>query len=302
MKIDSVLKRFPKIQLSYEKVAHKKVDSDFCVAIPAGKKYFAWFTHYGSGSACILLEIYKKTQLCDIRLATTCYKEDLATNTVVYGTLVKNRYFFIEDCYYYKNQDVSHYSNKQSCELLKYIFDHELKQVDYMKNSIIFGLPIMVPTYRALAELPELPYKIYCIQFRNAYGDKKKLNYAYKPEVENVVFRVKPEVKNDVYSLYCISNGMEEYYDMAYIPNYKTSVFMNSIFRNIKENVYLDALEESDDEEVFENTADDKFIKNDEAHDFLCEFNPKFKKWVPIKMVNNMSIIQKKYLSAFEKK
>ena len=40
-----------------------------------------------------------------------------------------------------------------------------------------------------------------------------------------------------------------DYFDIAYIPDYKTSVFMNSLFRNIKENINLDYLEESDDEE-----------------------------------------------------
>ena len=35
---------------------------------------------------------------------------------------------------------------------------------------------------------------------------------------------------------------------------------MNTLFRNIKENQNLDALEESDDEEEFENISLDKFV------------------------------------------
>ena len=35
---------------------------------------------------------------------------------------------------------------------------------------------------------------------------------------------------------------------------------MNNIFRNIKENTNLDALEESDDEEEFENISLDKYV------------------------------------------
>ena len=38
---------------------------------------------------------------------------------------------------------------------------------------------------------------------------------------------------------------------------------MNSLFRNIKENRNLDLLEESDDEEEFENTSLDKFVDLD---------------------------------------
>ena len=51
-----------------------------------------------------------------------------------------------------------------------------------------------------------------------------------------------------------------EYFDTAFIPDYKTSVFMNKLFRIIKENDNLDKLEESDDEEEFENTKTDKFV------------------------------------------
>ena len=35
---------------------------------------------------------------------------------------------------------------------------------------------------------------------------------------------------------------------------------MNSLFRIIKENKYLDALEESDDEDEFENINEDKYV------------------------------------------
>ena len=40
---------------------------------------------------------------------------------------------------------------------------------------------------------------------------------------------------------------------------------MNKIFRNIKENDKLDALEESDDEDEFENDKSDKFVYLDKS-------------------------------------
>ena len=61
---------------------------------------------------------------------------------------------------------------------------------------------------------------------------------------------------------------------------------MNSIFRNIKENVNLDALEESDDEDDFEDIRNDKFlIVKSEPVKMKCEYNYKFKKWTPIHIV-----------------
>jgi hypothetical protein len=59
---------------------------------------------------------------------------------------------------------------------------------------------------------------------------------------------------------------------------------MNKIFRIIKENDNLDALEESDDEEEFENDKVDKFVKLDTCHKMVCQYNYKFKKWVPIRL------------------
>ena len=58
---------------------------------------------------------------------------------------------------------------------------------------------------------------------------------------------------DDIYELHHLNNNTLEFYDYAFIRDIKTSIFMNSLFRNIKENQNLDFLEESDDEEEFQN-------------------------------------------------
>lgn len=303
MKFENILQRFPHIQLSYEKIIHKKVENnDYCVAIPYGKKYFAWFTYFEEKSTCVLLEIYKKTQISKIKNVISCYKESLATNTILYGTLVKNRFFFIEDIYYYKNKDVSHYSSKETIMLMKFILDNELKQSYVLNNSIIFGLPVMSTNYTELLSIiPTLSYNIYCLQFRYA-NNKKKYNLLYSEAEISVIFTIKAEIKNDVYSLYCKNGEVEEYYDIAYIQDYKTSVLMNNVFRNIKENNNLDALEESDDDEEFENINNDKYVDTQVKRAFVCQYSNKFNKWIPIKITENDNIVERKYLSVFEKK
>mgnify|MGYP003328747202 CR=1 FL=1 len=50
------------------------------------------------------------------------------------------------------------------------------------------------------------------------------------------------------------------YYNIMFIPDYKTSVMMNNIFRKIKENKNLDYIEESDDEDDFQNIDIDKYV------------------------------------------
>ena len=65
----------------------------------------------------------------------------------------------------------------------------------------------------------------------------------------------------------------------ALVKTYKISVLLNSLFRNIKENQCLDALEESDDEEEFENISLDKYVDLNKKYIMKCEYNFSFKKW-----------------------
>lgn len=110
-----------------------------------------------------------------------------------------------------------------------------------------------------------------------------------------VVFLIKPDIQNDIYYLYCLDElSREEQHSIAHIPDYNTSVMMNKLFRIIKENKNLDALEESDDEEEFENEELTKFVHLDKSYKMFCQFNHKFKKWIPIKLANENSQITKK--------
>ena len=88
---------------------------------------------------------------------------------------------------------------------------------------------------------------------------------------------------------------------IAYISNYKTSVFMNSIFRTIKENDNLDALEESDSEEEFEDVSLDKFVNLEKQEIMKCVYNRKFNGWVPIE-IKKEKISSLKEIKFVEKK
>ena len=72
---------------------------------------------------------------------------------------------------------------------------------------------------------------------------------------------------------------------------------MNKLFRNIKENENLDKLEESDDENEFENINTDKFVYLNKNYNMVCSFCNKFKKWVPIKLAaENLQVVNIKDL------
>lgn len=121
--------------------------------------------------------------------------------------------------------------------------------------------------------------------------------YTYITKRE-IIFNVKPDIQNDIYHLYCDDTPCEKYYDIAYIPDYNKSVFMNKLFRKIKENDNLDALEESDDEDEFEDDRADKFVYLDKSYKMYCVYNNKFKKWVPNKIADiNAKLVNRRELS-----
>ena len=101
-------------------------------------------------------------------------------------------------------------------------------------------------------------------------------------QLSSAVFKVTADIQSDIYNLFISKDGKEEFYDYAFIPDYETSVLMNKLFRNIKENDNLDALEESDDEDEFENGCTDKYVYLDRHYKMTCKYNYKFKRWMPV--------------------
>ena len=98
------------------------------------------------------------------------------------------------------------------------------------------------------------------------------------------VFIACAESQADIYTLRCPESGQTEP-EYAHIGDYKTSVIMNSIFRNVRENARLDAAEESEDEAEFEQPAGNASVcaaTRKEAR-VLCAFYYRFKRWVPLK-------------------
>jgi hypothetical protein len=306
--IQQILYDFPKIELSYETMIHKKVyDADMLVAIPEGKKCFTWFTSYKEQNVCFILETTENKRITNIQIVLTSFNDTLAYGTILYGTMFKynkNNCFCIEDLLHYKGQKYSNKSFLEKINMLKYILTNDISQMAITDKYIIFGIPLMSQDFNTLIKDIEcLPYKIIQIKYR--YFNNSKILYIkyFKPRATfnnnaiqiyndqnynknaTTVFTITPNIQNDIYNLFIYKNGKEEFYDIAYIPDYKTSVMMNTLFRNIKENSSLDKLEESDDEEEFENEKIDKFVYLNRSFKMNCHYNQKFKKWYPISLV-----------------
>ena len=102
---------------------------------------------------------------------------------------------------------------------------------------------------------------------------------------ERDVFLVRADLQSDLYIL-THPIGLYEP-DYAYIPNYRVSVFMNTLFRKIKENQNLDSMEESDDDEELMDTRPDKYVDLSKEHRMECMYHKKFKRWIPLRVLYN---------------
>jgi hypothetical protein len=303
---DELLSEFPKFELSYETMMHNKVhEYDIMCAIPEGDKCFAWFTVHENEHVCFIRNKQENQMVQKMTIAITSFHDSLVygQGTVLYGTIFKYNdvsCFCIEDMYYYKGSDLTNYSYLKKLQLIRQCLEKELCSNALTNKFTIFGLPIFKTNFSSLLqEIALLPYKVDKIQYR-FFNSKKVLAVKYyKPntnknvfergtnaitKTNKAVFKVSPQIQTDIYNLFVYNDGKEEFFSIAFIPDYNTSVLMNKLFRNIKENINLDALEESDDEAEFENEKEDKYVFLDRSFKMNCQYNHKFKKWVPVSL------------------
>lgn len=289
---NTLKKQFPKFQFPYEKILHKKINTKNIIyfTIPKGKKYYVWFKKYGRYNHCYLLEL-ERNRIKDIKKMKASFSEKLTIGrgTIMYGTLVLiNGFpiFNIEDIHYFKGSFIGDKCLDKRIEYYSDIFNY-VSQKTYNKQMLGFGLPIISDNYKTIEkQIIDLPYELYSIQYRNKYRNLPFLNKRLTIKQDKYkCFLVKSSHLPDIYELFYYKNGKLEYENMACITSYKQSVFMNTIFRNIKENDCLDALEESDDDEEFENIDEEKYLKKIYVI-MKCKYNEKYKSWEPLEKIN----------------
>lgn len=116
--------------------------------------------------------------------------------------------------------------------------------------------------------------------------DYSKPSYRYP-----AVFNVTADQQLDLYHLYAFKQSNPSVYcGLAGVQSLKTSMFMNRVFRRIRENDNLDLAEESEDESDFENTDANKYVNLDAVVRVECIFNQKHKKWIPVRLSNDKLI------------
>jgi hypothetical protein len=288
-----ILKTIPSIELYNEQKIHNKVNCNAFThyrIIPKGRKGLLIFTQLKGKFQTFFLEI-KKNSISNSFYCLTCFNEEIGygkANTILYGTLPKDEpdCFVIEDILYYKHKKVSGKSWCDKYSLMSEIFEQ------YIHNELIFKTQMIITTcfiqeinghsmYNLIdATCENYDYSIFSIQYlkQNDYDVYTQI-YIPKQREINGIFTIKPHLQNDIYEGFDINNKS---IGVLCVPDYKTSVLLNNYFRNIKENRNLDLLEESDDEEEFENINLDKFVDLDKSMVFECKYSEHYEMWVPV--------------------
>lgn len=348
-----IMKRFPSFELSYETISHKKVfeSNNIGMAIPTGKKYFAWFTFQNNKNVCFMMELNREKRVINMYSIDISFDDSLSLGTILYGTLFANTtetksFFIIEEIYYYKGIYLKNMTFGEKLGYIELLFTKKDIIQEFSLNNILFTLPYIwgiqtagdstITEEKILNEFEKIksmiPYPVHHIQIRkltkiqpylnislntiltrmNQREKEKSTTIQNQPTFLNMnkkipeftinynklqynfptVFRVTPDIQYDIYHLHAFGKNKEcVYYNTAYIPNIEKSIFMNNLFRNIRENKNLDYIEESDDEEDFEKIAIDKYVDLNKVYNILCVFNTKFKRWVPVRVADKNSKI-----------
>ena len=138
-----LLKRFPPVELSYEKHSHKKVhDCDIYYAIPMGKKFFAWFTYYKGKNVCIVIELSKSLNIVSMKITPCCFHSDLSYGTLLFGTIVNQNqhdFFAVEDIYHYKGDNLDNLTWDQRTSILSNFFMNDTKPIAFNRHTIVFA-------------------------------------------------------------------------------------------------------------------------------------------------------------------
>ena len=285
-----------------------------------------------SQNVCFFMELNDHNKIVRIKSHYyVCFDSELSYGTIIYGTLFVHNYttyFSTQDVLYYKGTDLrrNNVSMVERYSILENMFHYHIKQVSYFKNNVVVGMSIIHTDFQTLIQsVKTIPYPVEYIQFRytTRRPDNNIVNMKYNGSIQHyqndshnnnnqhsttmneqlkkeMVFRITPDIQNDIYHLHYYdptSTNKDNFYAVACIPDYKTSVLMNRLFRNIKENQCLDALEESDDEEEFEDDRQDKFVFLEKSYKMSCVYHFKHKKWTPTKVApRDAYIVTKKEL------
>lgn len=222
------------------------------------------------------------------------------TPTVLHGTLIRPTLCVIYDI-------IQRPNNAKEQNETRLMNLHKLMSYNpqlYDNAVMTFGVAHFIDVSASedlLQSVNAVPYKIKHLEYKSYSGMTSNERQPISIELPPPPPSIEPDTPVDKYitlttcdfilyadiypDIYHIYTEEHIHVGVAHVPDYKTSVFLNSIFRSIKENANLDLLEESDDEDEFENTSPSKYVDLNKSAKMKCVYDEKFMKWMPIQLM-----------------
>ena len=313
----AIISQIPEVELYNEYIIHNKVHYskfDIMRVIPKGPKGFLVFKKDRTNNYCYFIELLSKKSIRRDRGLFINYKDykkriqvnkiyefncsfsellTVGTGTILYGTLCHNnlKYFVTENIMYLKGRRLYFNGWTNMFSNIYHCISNYISSFAYNKNSIIVTTPITKELPIDITSLiDDLQYDVYCIQYIKMHNNR--ISYKTISKKNREFMFLKANIQSDIYELL---DANDDYIGICHIPDYKTSVMLNNIFRDIKENDNLDYLEESEDEEEFEDISTDKFVDIHKKELFECVHNKKFNMWIPINHIDEDKMKSKSY-------
>lgn len=284
------------ILFPYEKECNINDDIPFeykiCLAIPKSVKHILWFLSVCNENFLCFVEFdAKNNQLSSFlpdRMINNTFS--ILNETVALGSLIissdkKREFFVIEDLCRFRGKDLYQKTFSE-----KLFYTKELLYLHEKNNSIQLVLPVF---WKRDDKIPIIPYPFY-VQYRPLDRIEPYLNIEEQEQQEKSIeerekstqylqiFEIKSTLQSDIYNLYAYDKKKNPlFYDIAYIPNCKNSIYMNELFME------EETLDNLDDYmiDIVENRKIDikKCIKME------CVYYHRFKRWVPIRVVTDIN-------------
>lgn len=294
-----LLSRFPiNSDISLCKRLSNKVKADIYQLIPVGKQSQLWYTYLNDMNIAVII-----TKINGSYNLEACYAS--FENSMAYGTIISGVYyikktptfthkvFCADNISYYKGEYVGNLNMLNKLSIITNMFEYnEIGNIKSLYNSIRVCMPIMSNDITKIQNnINNLPYPTFGIKFIN-YNEINPIG-SLNSKIDNLadsnkkcVFLVKANVEPDSYTLYgkdttTYNDNRLQRIGIALIPSYQDSIRMNTLFRRIRENMSIDTIEDSDDEDDFENIEPTKYLLPNVEYKMYCSFSNICNRWIP---------------------
>ena len=196
------MKRFPDIELSYDKTLHKKVHANCYSILPKGVKCVLWFTYQEDKNIPLLITFDRNNQVRSIKKYIVSFSDDLCygEGTLLHGVLFKSNNisnFACTDVIIYKNQRVFKNNFASKFNILNELFAFHISNQIFSSNFLSVGLPITVTSFKdAISTARTLPYNVHSIRLikLNYSRSVGQLRFNQSQEAE-AIFKVKAQIQ-----------------------------------------------------------------------------------------------------------